>query len=418
MTITKNTLSETLSLTAWSQASTGPKVLATYFLGEDSRYIDIQPSSEMEHYFKGIGLVKKARGYELDTVDAPIGSVAKAFGFNYDDLAVRQMLNDKTGGDLSHEHLSALAKMGYAQLGNIVSAEHALITHYKISLDQVVQTNAFVVPSILFSTGSMEGEGLQRDSILLRTDAKTIKHGYLVSCTNSNHAVDRLALYVATTKGLSEIEGITTDQFVGFKRTESGQRVALFIDQTKPEIKISEFTQSGRDFKGVLSIPRELIDARSSSLPANDAIRTGSTEILSKFLIARHLKELAQGNMLELSSTHYNAPMISEGKLIAGPLSISQDVTLKDFKDRAKSLISKLHKRVHLQASLFGHQLDDHQHNDIVRAITHAVLDTFKHTVETCSDLERLESLGKSNGSSHQTSIAKHHTGEDSSLNR
>lgn len=416
MTITKSTLKETLSLTAWSQATTGPKVLATYFLDEDSRYVDIQPSSEMEHYFKGIGLVKKVRGYELDTLDSPIGSVAKAFGFNYDDLAVRQMLNDKTGGDLTHESLSALAKLGYAQVGNIVSAEHALITHYKVNLDQVVQLNSSVVPPILFSTGSMEGEGLQRDSVLLRTDAKTLKHGYLVSCTNSNHAVDRLALYVATTKGLSEIEGITTDQFVGFKRTESGHRVALFADQTKPEIKISEFTQSGRDYKGILSIPRELIDARSSSLPANNAIRAGSTEMLSKFLIARHLKELAQGNMLELSSTQYNAPMISEGKLIAGPLSISQDVTLRDFKDRAKTLISKLHKRVHLQASLFGHNLDDHQHNDLVRAITHAVLDTFRHTVETCSDLERLESLG--NGSGHKTSIAKHHTGEDDSLNR
>lgn len=418
MTITKNTLNETLSLTAWSQALTGPKVLATYFQGDDSRFVDIQPSSEMEPYFKSIGLVRKARGYELDTVDAPVGSVAKAFGFNYDDLAVRQMLNDKTGGDLSHENLSALAQMGYAQAGNIVSAEHSLITHYKINMDQVIQTNVSVVPPVLFSTGSMEGEGLQRDSVLLRTDAKTLRHGYLVSCTNSNHAIDRLALYVATTKGLSEIDGVSTDQFMGFKRTDNGQRVALFLDQTKPEIKISEFTQSGREYKGILSVPRELIDARNSNLPANNAIRAGSTELLSKFLIARHLKELAQGNLLELSSNQYNAPMISEGKLIAGPLSISQEVTLKDYKDRAKSLISKLHKRVHLQASLFGHQLDEHQHNEIVRAITHAVLDTFRHTVETCSDLERLECIGKSNGSSHKTSIAKHHTGEDPSLSR
>jgi hypothetical protein len=418
MTVTKNSQSETLSLTAWSHAVTGPKVLAIYLLDEDSRYVDIQPSSEMEPYFKSIGLVKKARGYELDTVDAPIGSVAKAFGFNYDDLAVRQMLNDKTGGALNPENLSALAKMGYAQLGKIVSKDQELVTHYQINLEQVISTQAATVPSVLFSTGSVEGEGLQRDAILLRTDAKTLRHGYLVSCTNSNHAIDRLALYVATTKGLSEINGVTSDQFVGFKKTENGHRVAVFLDPSKPEIQINEFTQSSRGGKGTINVPRELIDAKNSALPANSAIRSGSFELLSKFLIARHLKELAQDSLQELSSSHYNAPMISGGKLIAGPLSISQDVTLKEYKDRAKSLISRLNKRIDSQAMLLGHKLDAHQHSDLVRAITHAVLDTFKHTVETCSDLERLEMLGKTSASAHQTSLAKHHTGEDDSLGR
>lgn len=375
---------ERLSLTAWSPAANRTHVLATYQLSDAGRHIEIQPSGPWKGYFQSLGLPERNGGFELDIEYAPVGSIAKAFGFNYDDPAIRQMLNALTDGALNSANLGQLAAQGYAQVGKLHSQSIDLTKTLVIERSSLVDPSALKIPAKLHYTEARESRGMKTQGVLVRASASQINHGYLISCSGDDFVSDRLAIHAATNRSLARLKGLTVDEFSGFKVDADGKRCALYLDNSKPSFK------SARNTLGSYHLDQEFIQAQASHLPMGSFLRSGSTDQVITYLLVRLMKDLAQDVPLNLTGTQFNAPMMRDGSLVVGPISVNESTDLPVYKERAKEIIATVPKRFEAQAKMFSHTLTG---DDLERAVglaTALVLDTFGDAIKLHNQLEKL----------------------------
>lgn len=379
MTLTDSLDRERLTLTAWSERIKANKVLATYITNPEINMVDIVPSGEMDSYFESLGLIKKGPTYELDLINSPVGTVAKAFGFNYDDPAVRFMLNKKTDNQLSGINIASLAAMGLGQMGTLVSERYRPAQTKEIDVAHVIDPTAPIIQSKLFKTGTVEENEIKRVGVLIRTNQNTLRHGYLVTCSDSKNDNDseRLALYAATVKNIGTIEGAKADSFVGLKMTEDNKPAVLILDNSRPAIPIIDIKTPFREERPTyLLVAGARIEAKIAAEPAGRHLRAGDLELTAAFISARQLKGAVQDVAISVIGQQFNAPTYNEGKIVPGSFSIPPQMNLPAFLAIARSDAKVLGSFIEKQAKVFGQVFTEEEKESLKGKITSRLVST------------------------------------------
>ncbi len=367
---------EKLSLKAWSDNLNTNKTIATYSISADRQFADIVPSPEMDHYFKILGLPKKASGYELDLVSSPIPMIAKSLGFHYDDPAIRHSINAKTGGMLTSENLISLALEGDSQLGTLESHSFKRSAVKKIDLSAVVDADKKNIPEKLFTTSTNVEKSIKKTGVLIKAGNHTLRHGYFITCENDDeNQFDRLALYAAGVKNMATINNLNADAMIGFKMTQDGKPALLCIDTSRPEIKTEKIIR-GKNESGaalIAEVARENLEARTSQEPAGPHLRK-SKNLLPGFIATRQIKSLLQN----VPGFQFNSPTVEEGKLSQGALVIPRQMSLKTFLATAKEDLKQLDTYIKRHASLYHHELTDDEVIDLKRNIQARMVSTLE----------------------------------------
>lgn len=389
---------ERLAIKAWSEKLNATKTLATFTLSEDGLYADIVPSGEMSAYYQSLGLPKTSRGFELDLINSPFPTIAKSFGFNYDDPAVKHMIAKKTEGRLNVENVIALASEGFGQLGTLVSSTYKKTRVKEIALDSVIDPEEKSLPAQVFKTGSTSESSLKREGVLLRAGNQSLKHGYLITCEENDN--ERLALYAAGIKNMNSIKGLTSDLFVGFKMTADGRPAILCLDPTRPEIEVNAIKRSPQNNGGTsFEINADQLSLKAAQEPAGAYLRQSPEKLLGSFIAARQLKGLLQ----DVPGFQFNAPTVVDGKISQGQLSIPHQVSLKSFLNNAKEEVKSLGAYITRQAALYQHTFSAEQtkalrvdmHNRVASTFGDAKL--FKNEIDLMVERHKIKEQRASN---------------------
>lgn len=367
------TQGERLKLIAWSDTQGKSDTLASYTVYPNG-LVYIEPHPQQYNYFKGLGLETKSRFFEMDLNNHPLGTVAKAFGLNFDDSAVRNQIQEKTDGQVSGSRLMALAIEGMpGQMGTLRSMDEEIHQFRAISSSALVTEAETIELDTLYSDGKREYQGMEFREILIH-EGNTVRHGYAVSLTDPDEGNDRLAIYAAAMKAMEGKQGIHADKVFGIKLTKEGNPVLVCYDATRPRIEIKAIVASN-DMKGRLfKVRRNEFDARKAVSSGVVAARMVNTAAFNHYVEAKAVKNLVQ----RTAGYVVNDPLVSGEVVFTGRTQVPDIMDLDLMLNDAKQDFRQAPQMVSREIKIAGRDLSGQA--ALTRQVEQAIANVVSHS--------------------------------------
>lgn len=324
---------ERLQLLAWSDVLGKNEIIARYTANPNGLvYIDAT-TPEHHAYFEGLGLGKKSRFFELDINNHPAGTVAKAFGLNFDDGAVRSQINRMTDGQVNGAKLLAIAIEGMpGQMGQLKSVDQEIHQFRAVSPSAMVSTESKVDLDKLYSERSIEQQGMEFRDILIN-EGDVIRHGYAIRLTDPKESHERLAVYAAAMKAMEEKEGVESDRVFGVKLTKAGDPVVICYDATRPPIKVRAIVAANDMIGRLYKVRRTEFDARKPVKAGAYSIRLANTSTFKNYVEAKAVKNLVQ----RTAGYIVNDPLLNRDKVLTGRALVPDHINIDSLIDNARN---------------------------------------------------------------------------------
>lgn len=304
---------ERLKLFAWSDNKNDNETLASYTVYPNG-LVYIDPDPKQYNYFKGLGLKTKGRFFEVDMNNHPVGTVAKAFGLNYDDSAVRHQINTLTDGQVSGARLMALAIEGIpGQMGSLQSMDQGSHKLRAINASALVTEDDKINLDTLYSDNKHESQGMEFREILIN-EGHSIRHGYAICLTDPEEGNDRLAIYAASMKSMEGKDGVHADKVFGIKLTKEGKPILICYDATRPKIEVRAIIATDNMIGRLLKVRRSEFDSRKPVSPGISSVRLANTSTFNHYVEAKAIKNLMQ----RTSGYLVNDPLVSGSEVFTG----------------------------------------------------------------------------------------------------
>lgn len=340
---------ERIRLRAWSDKHQSMKTLASYTLYSNG-IVYIQPSGEMESYFKGLGLPIKKTFFELDINNCPTGTVAKAFGINYNDVSVRRKMMEMNNSELNGPAVLGLAFKGMTnQMGVLESLDYPAKAMRAIDLDGVQHHSDVLLKKDLIIISESREHDIVRKDILVK-EGKTLRHAYILTTNGSvEQSTERLAVQSAALASIGSLRSINSDKVLGLRFDHDMRPSLICYNNHRPPIEIEEVRRAQSDSTHLFAIVKtEAFTARRPFQAIAPVLKTKDASVFSDYVTAGILKNICRDAIYATDS----APMINEEQLALGNLTTSAEMDVEGLLKSAKSNLPYIASKVEREVKL------------------------------------------------------------------
>lgn len=388
MTTTTIHHDERLKLKSWSDTQGKVTSDASYTV-YPTGLVYIEPSPERQAYFKSLGLPLKKHFYELDLNNHPVGTVAKAFGLNYDDAGMRNTLASISATPLTGPRVLAMALEGIpGQQGRLESTDYRSVDYKAISSKSVLTDNGSFNPKEQSQGNVYTHQGLEYHEVLIRDD-ESLRHGYALTPESPKENGDRLAIYAGIMKSMQNTVGIQSDRVHSIRISSEGKPVLICYDASRPKIKIQDVIKMDSITHPLLKVKNEDIKATRFLSNAASEIHKRPLATFECYAEAKMLKSTAQASW----GITVNQPGIIDDMVYVGRMQVPEGVSLSSFEEKCSISFKNAADYVRHESKIAG--IDTQLHGKITERIEISVAQALNESRVFARNMESMMETAK-----------------------